>query len=252
MKVYIFAQETDRFGQPTAFPKYWVESTPDTRIFYRVFRNQENSHLIENLATALGDQHYSLRERALDDPSERLKEIDSAKNRKKYLEYWNRQQAKPNADIYGNNLSLHDTFDPIWLNEFAYSQLHDVLIESCDCLELKNHKNSVYLYHPTFSTEALDLEFVNLRSYALPRPVRFHTNRIQDKTTFCVPQCPGVLLLTDKFVEHFKSINPPLKGLEPILVWDSEDPDYHDHRFSLEDWSRVKESHREYLHQKNA
>jgi hypothetical protein len=159
------------------------------------------------------------------------------------------------ADIWNYGFKIDTREIPIFMNKRAYEVLYRAFSECGEFAELSFEDQTYYLFDPIVFTSALDLNYVNLKiKLSLPSPTRFLKEKIEDKLVFVVPECPMTILFTDKFVEKFPDIESKVKGFGMKLVWDSEDPDYFDERYSdnpVESaWEYRKQEHLEYLRQK--
>jgi hypothetical protein len=68
----------------------------------------------------------------------------------------------------------------------------------------------------------------------------FHTEPLEGIYLFHIINHPGTFA-TDLFVDLVKQYD--LKGLDFLLIWDSENPDYIDERFKPEVWAEIKSRH---------
>jgi hypothetical protein len=66
----------------------------------------------------------------------------------------------------------------------------------------------------------------------------FNKEIIDNQYLFLTPELYGPLFATENFKQYVQQNN--LKGLDFKLIWDSEDPDYHDQRYRLEQWNQIK------------
>jgi hypothetical protein len=68
----------------------------------------------------------------------------------------------------------------------------------------------------------------------------FHTDPLEGIYLFHIVNHPGTFA-TDLFVDLVKQYD--FKGLDFLLIWDSENPDYIDERFKPEVWAEIKSRH---------
>jgi hypothetical protein len=68
----------------------------------------------------------------------------------------------------------------------------------------------------------------------------FHTDPLENIYLFHIVNHPGTFA-TDLFVDLVKQHD--FKGLDFLLIWDSENPDYVDERFKPEVWAEIKKRH---------
>jgi hypothetical protein len=68
----------------------------------------------------------------------------------------------------------------------------------------------------------------------------FYADRLENTYLFHIVNHPGTFA-TDLFVDLVRKYD--LKGLDFLLIWDSENPDYIDERFKPEVWAEIKTRH---------
>jgi hypothetical protein len=118
-------------------------------------------------------------------------------------------------DISKNNF----TFLPIYYpNEIFYF------------VQFKNYLNCIDREN-SFYTASKKTSYHSIQIFS------FHQEVIKDQYLFIPPDYRN-LYATENFRQYVQQNN--LKGLDFKLIWDSEDPNYHDQRYRLEQWNHIK------------
>ena len=151
---------------------------------------------------------------------------------------------KPVADI-----SFIGVTGPITVNGKAHNALKDLLESSGELLPLKSEEGEFFIHNVTTVIDAFDYEKSvykwqpTLENEAIGRLCIFSFQKrcLENAVAFRFPKYLGDCFYTDIFKRRVEEAD--LKGALFQLIWDSEDPDYHDERYSLEQWERIKEMH---------
>jgi hypothetical protein len=157
--------------------------------------------------------------------------------------FWEEPE-KPEADI-----SFIGVSGPITVNAKARDALSDLLEQSGELLPLKSKEGEYSIHNVTEVIDAFDLEQgayhwsrgVENIAMSIPKIFSFKADAIGDRPAFRHTYSKSQMYYTDIFKQRVEEAG--LTGVIFQLIWDSEDPNYHDQRYDPEQWERVKRTY---------
>ncbi len=156
--------------------------------------------------------------------------------------FWEEPE-KPVADI-----SFIGVTGPITVNNKAVDGLRELFEASGELLPLDSEEGKYYIHNVTQVVDAINLKNSVYKwigdegiSMSLPEIFSFHAGAIYGLSAFRASKLERETLYTDIFKQRVEEAD--LKGVIFQLIWDSEDPNYQDERYTPEQWERIKQVH---------
>ena len=152
-----------------------------------------------------------------------------------------------------SDISCLGTQNVLVFSDYSLSIFGDLVKQSGDLLELDCPDEKLFAFRLTKKIDALDdrgiIKFDNSHPNYIDKVVQYSFNpeKLTNVGIFNLTQLhsPEYWFFTDLFVNKKREAN--LTGLSFALIWDSEDENYWDQRYTPEIWNRIKLEHKRSL-----
>lgn len=146
------------------------------------------------------------------------------------------------------DIDFFGSSDALYFSLEAAKKLEPLLLACGELLPLEGETQPFFVYNVLNIIEALDHDIAKTTLWQESERTKyrytskldmygFHNDRIMETPIFVIPE-QGKYFFTDLFKTAVEANH--LTGLCFFLIWDSDDPDYHDERYEEEQWEYIK------------